>query len=211
MTMDKDDRGHNSAQGSSPSRRDRKKAAVRERLYEAALHLFRTRGFDETTIEQITGAADTGKGTFFNYFPSKEHVLAAYHGEMMGGILERMARLPVSSAEQAIQDALQTCGAAVEADLPIGTIIVRRMFGSEVLLSADQGSEQRFHAWFVERLREGVASGELRTGLDVEMLVSLVTAVLSSTTLEWVSAGQPYPLGPTLRRKIHFLFDAARA
>lgn len=184
---------------------------MRRRLYEAALHLFRTRGFDETTIEQITGAADTAKGTFFNYFPSKEHVLAACHGEMMGGILERMARLRPALAEEAIQDALQICGAAVEADLPIGTIIVRRMFGSEVLLSADQSSEQRFYEWFLARLREGVASGELKPGLDVEMLISLITAVLSSTTLEWVSAGQPYPLGPTLRRKIHFLFDAARA
>jgi AcrR family transcriptional regulator len=208
--MDKNDRGHNSAQAPS-SRRDRKKAEARRRLYEAAVHLFRTQGFDETTIEQITGAADTAKGTFFNYFPSKEHVLAAYHGEMMGGILERMARLPASSAEQAIQEALQICGAAVEADLPIGRIIVRRMFGSEVLLSADQSSEQRFYEWFLARLREGVASGELKAGLDVEMLISLITAVLSSTTLEWVSAGQPYPLGPTLRRKIHFLFDAARA
>lgn len=210
MTMDKNDRGHNSAQAPSPSRRDRKKADVRRRLYEASLHLFRTRGFDETTIEQITGAADTAKGTFFNYFPSKEHVLAAYHGEMMGGILERMARLRSSSAEQAIQDALQVCGAAVEADLPIGRIIVRRMFGSEVLLSADQRSEQRFYEWFLARLREGVARGELKPDLDVEMLISLVTAVLSSTTLEWVSAGQPYPLGPALRRKVHFLFDAAR-
>lgn len=211
MTMDKNDHGHNSAQAPSPSRRERKKADVRRRLYEAALHLFRTRGFDETTIEQITGAADTAKGTFFNYFPSKEHVLAAYHGEMMGGILERMARLRPSPAEQAIQDALQICGAAVEADLPIGAIIVRRMFGSEVLLSADQSSEQRFYEWFLARLRDGVASGELKPDLDVEMLISLITAVLSSTTLEWVSAGQPYPLGPTLRRKIHFLFDAARA
>jgi AcrR family transcriptional regulator len=208
--MDKDDHGHNSAQAPS-SRRDRKKAEARRRLYEAAVHLFRTQGFDETTIEQITGAADTAKGTFFNYFPSKEHVLAAYHGEMMGGILERMARLHPSSAEQAIQDALQICGAAVEADLPIGKIIVRRMFGSEVLLSADQDSEQRFYDWFLARLREGVASGELKPDLDVEMLISLITAVLSSTTLEWVSAGQPYPLGPALHRKIHFLFDAARA
>lgn len=30
-----------------------------------------------TTIEDITNAADVGKGTFFNYFPSKEHILIA--------------------------------------------------------------------------------------------------------------------------------------
>jgi AcrR family transcriptional regulator len=43
--------------------------------------LFARQGFFTTTVEQITEAADVGKGTFFNYFPSKEHALAGF-GEM---------------------------------------------------------------------------------------------------------------------------------
>jgi AcrR family transcriptional regulator len=34
-----------------------------------------SRGLNEVTVEQITDAADVGKGTFFNYFPSKEHAI----------------------------------------------------------------------------------------------------------------------------------------
>ena len=44
----------------------------------AALRLFAEQGLAATTIEQITEAADVGKGTFFNYFPTKEHVLLAF-------------------------------------------------------------------------------------------------------------------------------------
>ena len=44
----------------------------------AALRLFADKGFAETTVEDITNAADVGKGTFFNYFPSKEHILIAF-------------------------------------------------------------------------------------------------------------------------------------
>ena len=47
----------------------------REGIVRAALQLFARQGFFATTVEQITQAADVGKGTFFNYFPSKEHVL----------------------------------------------------------------------------------------------------------------------------------------
>jgi AcrR family transcriptional regulator len=61
----------------STGRRDRRKFEMRERLVQAAVELFSSRGFSRTTVEDITEAADVGKGTFFNYFPSKEHVLGA--------------------------------------------------------------------------------------------------------------------------------------
>ena len=61
-----------------PSRRERRSADIRERLFRSALLLFAQKGFAETTVEDITEAADVGKGTFFNYFPSKDHILLAF-------------------------------------------------------------------------------------------------------------------------------------
>ncbi len=56
-------------------RRERRTCETRERIFRAAMNLFRDHGFQKTTVENITEAADVGKGTFFNYFPTKEHVL----------------------------------------------------------------------------------------------------------------------------------------
>jgi AcrR family transcriptional regulator len=66
------------APAQDPGRRERRSADTRERLFRAALKLFADKGFTETTVEDITNAADVGKGTFFNYFPSKEHILIAF-------------------------------------------------------------------------------------------------------------------------------------
>lgn len=63
------------------SRRARRRAELRTRILGAAFGLFARQGFSSTTVEQITKAADVGKGTFFNYFPTKEHVAAGF-GEM---------------------------------------------------------------------------------------------------------------------------------
>src|SRR5271156_7027681 len=82
-------------------RRERRTAETRERLFRAALDLFARKGFTETTVEDITESADVGKGTFFNYFPSKDHILLAF-GEMQLGKLEaaiemaRQAGTPMS-------------------------------------------------------------------------------------------------------------------
>jgi AcrR family transcriptional regulator len=65
----------------SQGRRARRRAELRTRILRSALDLFARQGFFTTTVEQITEAADVGKGTFFNYFPSKEHALAGF-GEM---------------------------------------------------------------------------------------------------------------------------------
>src|SRR5271154_6849295 len=70
-----------SSSPSSPDRRTRRSTEIREKLFRAALTMFAQKGFAETTVEDITNAADLGKGTFFNYFPSKDHILLAF-GEM---------------------------------------------------------------------------------------------------------------------------------
>src|SRR5246127_2182870 len=79
-------------------RRERRRLETRERLYRAALELFGERGFLETTVEDITEAADVGKGTFFNYFPTKEHVLATFGAERIA-LIERAHERAKSSSE----------------------------------------------------------------------------------------------------------------
>ena len=47
-------------------------APSRERLLDAALHEFRSRGYAATTVDDLCRAAGVGKGSFFHHFPSKE-------------------------------------------------------------------------------------------------------------------------------------------
>jgi AcrR family transcriptional regulator len=87
-----------SASAEATDRRSRRSAETRERLFNAAVRLFAEKGFAETTVEDITNAADVGKGTFFNYFPSKEHILIAF-SDMQLGKLERFVEAARSTKE----------------------------------------------------------------------------------------------------------------
>jgi AcrR family transcriptional regulator len=67
-------------------RRERRRLEMREKLYRTAMELFAKRGYFETTTEDITEAADVGQGTFFNYFPTKSHVLLALSEKQLGKV-----------------------------------------------------------------------------------------------------------------------------
>ncbi|WP_166026460.1 TetR/AcrR family transcriptional regulator [Streptomyces chilikensis] len=55
-----------------PGRRERKKAATRQRIADTALRLFLDRGYDAVGIRDVAAEADVAVTTVFSHFASKE-------------------------------------------------------------------------------------------------------------------------------------------
>src|SRR5712691_11925028 len=62
------------------------KAATRQRILEAARQLFISNGFEAATTRDIAEAAGIASGTLFNYFPTKEAVLASLAADATAGM-----------------------------------------------------------------------------------------------------------------------------
>lgn len=60
-----------------PSRTERRRRETLARLLQAAERVFVERGYDNTTLNEVTQAADLGIGTFYNYFSDKRAVYNA--------------------------------------------------------------------------------------------------------------------------------------
>lgn len=57
--------------------------ATRSRIYEAALQLFREKGFEQSTMRDIARQADVALGAAYYYFGSKEAIVLAFYREML--------------------------------------------------------------------------------------------------------------------------------
>jgi AcrR family transcriptional regulator len=67
------------------------KEATRQRLLQAARRLFSDNGYDATTTRDIAKEAGIASGTLFNYFPTKEAVVACLASEALGEALSQGA------------------------------------------------------------------------------------------------------------------------
>jgi AcrR family transcriptional regulator len=87
----------NVPEGSAPTRPpDTKGDRTRDRIAAAALGLFGTWGFTETTVDDIAGAADVSRRTVFRHFPTKESILFADFVARRAWALDRLSRRPAN-------------------------------------------------------------------------------------------------------------------
>jgi AcrR family transcriptional regulator len=80
-------------QGPGAGRRERKKAATRNAIAEAAMRLFVERGYDRVTVREVAEEADVSATTLLNYFPTKESLVfdraADIEASLVRAIVER--------------------------------------------------------------------------------------------------------------------------
>lgn len=187
-----------------PGRRQRRSAELRTRLFRSALDLFAKQGFNETTVEDITSAADVGKGTFFNYFPSKDHLLIAF-GEMQ---LEKLQALVTEAAETGVSlpAFLRTLGVRMTEEPARNPSIVRALLqgnlSSSPVREAMRKNHLRGQALLSRLIRLAQDRGEVRADLTADEIAEVFRQTIFGTLLIWAVTGEG-----SLPARIHAAFD----
>jgi AcrR family transcriptional regulator len=186
------------------NRRARRSAATRQSLFRSALDLFASKGFADTTVEDITEAADVGKGTFFNYFPSKEHLLAAFSDMQLAKL-----QAAVASARQNREPMpafLRALGVNMTAEPARNPSIVRALLQANLSSSAVRDLMRENHtralALIGNLIALGQERGEIRNDLPAADIANVFRQMVFGTLLLWSVYGDG-----SLPARIHTAFD----
>src|SRR5713226_1359851 len=189
---------------STTSRRQRRSADIRDRLFHASLQLFAQKGFLETTVEDITEAADDGKGTFFNYFPSKDHILLAF-GEMQLGKLEAAIEMARKSGEP-MPEFLRALGVRMTQEPTRNPAIIRALLqaflSTTPVREAMMDLQRRVQALHTEMIQLGQERGEIRNDLPASEIAQVFRQTIFGTLLIWSLHGDA-----TLHSRIEAAFN----
>jgi TetR/AcrR family transcriptional regulator, cholesterol catabolism regulator len=193
---------------SSPrvGRRERKKRESEQRIRTTALQLFREKGYEATTVEEIAERADVSKGTFFNYFPRKDSLLEALAQDLVEELLDELG--PVESWEGTAHDQLlrvfMRIGDFVARDPELSKVMLIENLRRFWLRTEPDPMEEEFRDIMHYVLRRGVERGEVDRGAEVELSAKLVEAAYFTTMVDWMRRGAP---GDVYRRELTLKFE----
>ncbi|WP_338778384.1 TetR family transcriptional regulator [Streptomyces sp. DG1A-41] len=179
--------------------RERKKQRTRDALLRAALELFATRGYEETTVDDIAAAVDVSQRTFFRYFAGKEetafYVTRLAESQVVEAVRARPpGEAPLEALRRALLESWDAINETIEEIVPVDLHMrVYRVIESTPALLA---AHLRRAAEVEEELARIIAE---REGLDVNedprprIVVALFGGVIRVTERLW-SAGDDLSL-----------------
>jgi AcrR family transcriptional regulator len=174
--------------------RERKKRRTRESLLRAALELFTSQGYEQTTIDEIAEAVDVSQRTFFRYFAGKEDVAFAVQKMTEAAFVAAVRarpphEAPMKALRQAFLEGWDTIRETVESVVPVELYL--RMYRTIESTPALLAAHLRRSAVTEETIARVLAE---REGVDVDtdprprLTVAVFGGVVRVTERQWCAS-----------------------
>ncbi len=187
------------------SLRQRNSERIRQRIVTAALDLFTTEGYDQTTMDAIAERAEVGRATLFKYFPTKSTLLLplsqqVVFAELRPQVQALLERQPTSSEDLRYYFAL--IGKRIR-ELPDVTRALITIIGTV----EDEASEQvpDFAETLNAILRHGQERGEVRRDIPVEQLSVYISVLFGDVMHRVVKSDDLESYAPAMNLLLSFL------
>ncbi|KUO22534.1 TetR family transcriptional regulator [Streptomyces dysideae] len=196
--------------------RERKKQRTRDALLRVAVELFTTRGYEQTTVDDIAAAVDVSQRTFFRYFAGKEDAALALDGLTVARFIEAVRErppheAPMEAMRQAVLEGWDSINGIVESVVPVEQFLrmYRVIESTPVLLAAHLRRSAEVEETIARVLAE-------REGLDVDadprprVAVAVFGGVMRMTERRW-STGADFSLDAMRALTVSHLDQAGSA
>ncbi|MBS1989901.1 MAG: TetR/AcrR family transcriptional regulator [Cyanobacteria bacterium SZAS LIN-3] len=181
-------------------RREDKREATRQEILNAAAELFRTKGYDSTSVDDIVVAANLAKGTFYYHFQKKEDLVLALQESQLkeGATIARNALANGESPRTVLFDYLAKVATWTEDNSELSRALFRHKFEkmknhNQCPDGEDHGPPPSIKTYFIDLMIEIIEAaqkaGELRSDMKAAEIVQVVVPVVMSARMSWLMGG----------------------
>ncbi|MEL6346678.1 MAG: TetR/AcrR family transcriptional regulator [Myxococcota bacterium] len=182
----------------APSRREQQRLETRQRLFNAAIEIFRRDGVADSSIEDIVRSVGVSRGTFYFHFPTKEAVLEQLLIESEAEFAAAVQAVPADATIEVVLEATaEAMALRWSPDPALWTevaLVALRSTADQLKRGETVGVRERLG----ERFRTAATRGEVSTLVDAQSLADFYLASAFAVAISW-STIQPMPLHVALK------------
>lgn len=190
-------------------RQERKRLATRQNIYDTAIRLFRIKGYQATTVEEIATEADVAKATFFKHFPKKyeliEEIIKQRRDKVRAAALDEQVKQ--LSIKTQINHMMKILCQTIESDRALAVIALNEFICSGDLFKEEAPSIEIFF----QTLERGKESGELRADVPARVVARMLWSYYLESYIAWSRNEQGQSLEAMLREGVEIVFRGIEA
>ncbi len=169
--------------------------STRERILDAALNIFSSKGYHDTRLDEIVDASETSKGAIYFHFPNKERLFLALV-DQFADLLERR----VTEAIEQEPAGMGRVRVALETTLdtfskyrrPAKILLVQAVGLGTTFENKRTEITDRFAELIAGYLQEAVEVGDIKP-VDTEVVSYAWMGAIYNLVIRWVYTGEPAP------------------
>ncbi|CAN7483495.1 TetR/AcrR family transcriptional regulator [Paenibacillus sp. LjRoot153] len=165
--------------------REVRKQELKQQLFLKAIELFQEKGYDNVTVEEIASSCGIAKGTFFNYFPKKEHVLLHLGQSQVQFMSEIVQKHQVPNLRERLRlifnDLLSTY--AEHSDLL--KLTLSETMKSALLMKEESPNIVIFQQTLCQIINEAKDLHAFQTRWESSIIASVLVGIYFNTLLSW--------------------------
>lgn len=177
--------------------KETKGVRTKRQLYQCAMKLFRERGFDQVSVDEIVREAGMAKGTFYIYFNTKSDIILemlrqydTYYDQIMSGLPDDL------SIDEQMEEIVK--GACRFTEEVIGLDLIRVLYVKQLTEGQEHpgllNEDRALFRILSELLTAGQCAGIYDPALDVPDTTRLILHGIRASFFEWCSSRGQFDL-----------------
>ena len=170
--------------------REEKKAEQRRAILNAAAALFRKKGYEETRVRDIVERLRISEVTFFNYFPSKDALIAAFAVEMLefsiASVKRELERHDCSVPDR-IRSLMRQWATSWDSDPEFHALVAKQSRMMTDVKGVLRDRSLQLYEQYERLFAEGQKRGEIRADQKPLYLAEMMEGMLTLVAGNWVS------------------------
>jgi AcrR family transcriptional regulator len=170
-----------------PGLREAKKENKRERLLNAAIELFSKKGFDQTSIGDITAHAGVAKGTFYSFFEKKGDVLLYFVDREI--VTSRHHIQNIISTKKTIFDQLElvifTYLKYIFRNKEFSRVLAKERF--DTIGTRRNKNELQLMKALAQLIDQAKKQNEIKSTVDSQCMADMIFAIYTMNVIYWLN------------------------